>query len=482
MPVSKARGIRRLPLHPLAAAFALAPAFGLGSPAFATSFVTQQTPHVQVVGNCSDSGTGSLRDAVDHAGDGDTIDLTQLSCSVISLSTGAILIGVSDLTLQGPGNHQLMIQGSGGSGDGLLYDLGGGELTVDGIDFSFGDKYRSDQAAHGGCIYTNGDLTVRDAHIYACGVHANTYPAAGGALYAQGSVSITHTDIELCGLTTSGTAKGGGIFGGTGVLMTYSSVTGCRNATTYRGYGGGVYSGGDLVVKYSTIADNENDEGQIGDGGGTFSRRATSIYWSTISGNSATVGGGVYLGVNGEGTALIAESTISGNEAKSAGGIRAGMPLRLENSTIAFNRIPRSYTIPLDYAFSAGLSVRAAPITIESTIIADNVAYADTDDAEDIGGDIPIPIDGSHNLFMSSEQPVPPDTLIVDPRLDPLAGNGGLTRTHALSSESPAIDRGDAGGYDSDQRGSGFPRVLGTAADIGAYEVDPDVIFRNGFD
>ena len=484
MRASKAvRGMCRLPLHPLAAAFGLALAFDAGSPAFAARAAGPRTPQVQVVGNCNDSGTGSLRDAVNNAGDGDTIDLTQLSCSVISLSTGAILIGVSDLTLQGPGGHQLMIQGSGGSGASLLYDLGGGTLAVNGIDLSFGDKYRSDNPARGGCVYTNGNLTVSDSHIYACGVHANTYPAAGGALYAQGSVSITHTDIELCGLTTSGTAKGGGIFGGTSVIMTYSSVTGCRNATSYRGYGGGVYSGGDLVVKYSTIADNQNNDGQIGEGGGTFSRGGTSIYWSTISGNSASVGGGVYLSVNSSAsTAMIAESTISGNEAHSAGGVRASMPLRLENSTIAFNRIPRAYTIPIGYAFSAGLSVRASPITIESTIIANNVAYGQVDDPEDIGGDIPIPIDGSHNLFMSSEQPTPPDTLTADPLLEALADNGGLTRTNALRSGSPAIDHGDAGGYDTDQRGTGFARVLGASADIGAYEADPDDIFRDGFD
>ena len=482
-PSKAVRGLCRLPLHPLAAAFALALAFDAGSPVAAAPAVGQRAPQVLVVGNCDDAGTGSLRDAVNNAGDGDTIDLTQLACSTISLSTGAILIGVSDLTLQGPGSHQLMIQGSGGSGDGLLYDLGGGTLTVDGVDLSFGAKYRSDNAARGGCVYTNGDLTVRDSHIYACGVHSYTYPAAGGALYAQGSVSITHTDISLCGLTTSNTAKGGGIFGGTSVIMTYSSVSGCRNATSYRGYGGGVYSGGDLIVKYSTIADNENNDGEIGDGGGTFSRGGTSIYWSTISGNTAIVGGGVYLSINGgASTALIAESTISGNEAKSAGGIRASMPLHLENSTIAFNRIPRSYTIPFDYAFSAGLSVRASPITIDSTIISNNVGYGDTDDPEDIGGNLPTPIDGSHNLFMSSEQPAPADTIFADPQLEALADNGGLTRTNALRPGSPAIDHGDSGSFDNDQRGPGFPRVLGAAADIGAYEADPDEIFFNGFD
>jgi hypothetical protein len=36
--------------------------------------------------------------------------------------------------------------------------------------------------------------------------------------------------------------------------------------------------------------------------------------------------------------------------------------------------------------------------------------------------------------------------------------------------------------HDTDQRGLGFARVLEGHADIGAYEVDPNLIFRNGFD
>jgi hypothetical protein len=34
-----------------------------------------------------------------------------------------------------------------------------------------------------------------------------------------------------------------------------------------------------------------------------------------------------------------------------------------------------------------------------------------------------------------------------------------------------------------DQRGSGYPRVIGANADIGSYELNTnDVIFRDGFD
>ena len=77
---------------------------------------------------------------------------------------------------------------------------------------------------------------------------------------------------------------------------------------------------------------------------------------------------------------------------------------------------------------------------------------------------------------------MPPDTIALDPELAPLAANGGPTRTHALSATSPAIDRGTDTWEPFDQRGRGFPRKIGAAVDIGAYERDTDTIFRDGFD
>ena len=472
----------RRPLRPLAAAFALAFAIHAAPPAHASA-----PPHTLVVGNCEDSGAGSLRDAVDHAVDGDTIDLTQLSCSSISLTTGAILIGVEGLTLQGPGHHALMLHGSGDSGASLLYDLGGGLLTVDGIDLSFGAKYRSDNAAHGGCIYTNGDLQVTDAHIYACTVHANTYPASGGALHAYGSMSLDNVTIENSGLTTFGTAKGGCVFAGGGAVITNSRISGCRNAAVDTGVGGGVYSGGSLLMKYSMIDDNENDDAGHAEGGGLYVVGDTTIYWSTIANNRANFGGALATRFDSTHAIFIGESTISGNEAGTAPGIDADMPITIENSTIAFNRMPRSNSTPLDYSFGAGIGLRWSA-TITSTIIANNVIYDDDgEEAADIGGAIPIPVAGSNNLFMSSAQPVPADTIFDDPHLSPLADNGGSTWTHAIYAGSAAMDRGLDNGYPSDQRGAGFARIRGATADIGAFEadpdaVDPDLIFADGFD
>ena len=64
--------------------------------------------------------------------------------------------------------------------------------------------------------------------------------------------------------------------------------------------------------------------------------------------------------------------------------------------------------------------------------------------------------------------------------LGPLAYNGGTTRTHALLAGSPAIDAGSNPlGLTTDQRGAGFPRVVGGASDMGAYESGTPIPFTN---
>src|SRR5262249_35096802 len=72
----------------------------------------------------------------------------------------------------------------------------------------------------------------------------------------------------------------------------------------------------------------------------------------------------------------------------------------------------------------------------------------------------------------------------VDPLLAPLANNGGPTRTCALRTGSPAIDKGKNCGPDTDQRGAprpfDFPSIAnaagGDGSDIGAFEFGPPTL------
>jgi hypothetical protein len=120
---------------------------------------------------------------------------------------------------------------------------------------------------------------------------------------------------------------------------------------------------------------------------------------------------------------------------------------------------------------------------VQSSIIANNGGgSAPVNIGLGIGGGV----SGANNLIgESGTVGLPPDTIQADPQLLPLGDHGGPTRTHALEPTSQAIDAGNnAVGGSFDQRGTGFPRVVGFAADIGAFESDSssDAIFADGFD
>jgi len=80
--------------------------------------------------------------------------------------------------------------------------------------------------------------------------------------------------------------------------------------------------------------------------------------------------------------------------------------------------------------------------------------------------------DGGYNLSSdaSCNFAAPGSLNNTDPKLGPLADNGGPTPTHALLMGSPAIDAADPSSCPhTDQRGA--PRPSGLACDIGAYEL-----------
>jgi hypothetical protein len=75
------------------------------------------------------------------------------------------------------------------------------------------------------------------------------------------------------------------------------------------------------------------------------------------------------------------------------------------------------------------------------------------------------------NTLIASNTPAGGDSF-TDPKLGPLADNGGPTLTVALLPGSPAIDAGNTSlAPATDQRG--VPRPFSLAADIGAFEFWP---------
>ena len=435
----------RIPrLIPLAAC--LASALALTAPATWAA--------TRAVANCADSGFGSLRQVVGVAVSFDTVDLSALTCSTITLTSGEVAIPQYNLTLQGPIDRNVTINTS--SNTRILHHTGaaGGVLIINYLTISGGKYAPATGNAKGGCILSSSaSVNLNGSTVSGCAtaVAASGSIAKGGAIYAAISIDMLRSTVTGNRAIASGTgtvALGGGIYAH-GVFANLSTVSGNRAYDSATG--GGTFGGGILV------------EGNM------------SLYSSTVDSNQAQYGGGIYQlhqagGVN---TVTIANSTISGNQATSdGGGLRVKSPLTLYNSTIAFNSASKDAGI-LSYA----------SVVSQSSIIANN-----TNTSSASFGDLYIKgsglsLTGANNLIVSSNLLLA-GTLTSDPRLVPLGNHGGATRTHALSSNSPAIDKGNNAAHETfDQRETGFLRVVGPSADIGAYErqVNDDEIFYDGF-
>lgn len=408
---------------------------------------------IRTVMNCDDDGPGSLRATIADAGDSDTVDLSQLQCSRITLGTGAIEIRADNLTVAGKGPGLSVIDG--GRRDRVFIHFGFGTLTLR-------------------------DLTVRHGYYRVTGHDVGF----GGCIAARSYLSLDRATVRDC--TTIGVGTyGGGTFS-YGLAMRDSTISGnlasgrLDDATT-AGFGGGAYAYSVQIVD-STVTGNRADYqadarfSSYGIGGGVMAILGGTVAGSTIDSNFSQGRGG---GIASFGNLAVSNSTISGNQAqKQIGGglfVRWPSALQLDNSTVALNRAG------LD---AGGIWLNAPGSLFRSSIVHGN-AIVDGAASSDIGHDIgnrrnpyspgvAQEIQGDHNLVGVGNTLIalPADTLRVDPMLGYLASNGGPTRTHALHPGSPAIDAGDnPGGLTSDQRGEA--RVYGLAADIGAYESQP---------
>jgi hypothetical protein len=426
----------RLRAAPLFAGLALA--LGLDRPA---NGAADPKPPAIVVANCNDGGAGSLRAAVLVASEGETVDLSQLSCSTITLSSGQIDVDRDDLFITGPGAGALTINGGTNPAyaNRIFRHLGNGTLTIEGLTIAHGSR-PYDDTTEGGCLFSNGNIHMFQSVVDACSVAASgPGEARGGAISVRGEATLFESTVS-------------------------ESLV---SSETSQAMGGGIYAPA-LNAKYSTIANNValgNDQ-YGGVGGGFYWGGGGDIYFlaTTVSGNSAFDYGGLAVRALGSGHSIrIYNSTISANRATFAGGGAVfQVPATISNSTIAFNSVEQPSS-------PAGLSINAAvTVTLESTIVAMNLGAGMPADIEVATAGA---IAGTHNLIVATDAPLPPDTIRDCPNLTPLAANGGLTRTNSLLPGSPAIDQGsNTVPLPNDQRGDGFARVVGATADIGAFE------------
>ncbi|HEY6544883.1 MAG TPA: right-handed parallel beta-helix repeat-containing protein [Dokdonella sp.] len=413
---------------------------------------------IHVVTNCNNAGAGSLRDAVTAAADGDTIDLASLACSSITLTTGTLATGADNLALVGPGRDLLTI--SGDNAGPVFVHVGSGQLSLTGLTVVSGAKYsNTTESAPGGCIYSQGSVFMDDAGAKYCTAQANgTGDALGGAVYARAGAVLFESTI-------SGS--------------TAHSVDGGAS-------GGGLYSPGPVLAKYSIFRNNTaSTDGGGGFGGAAFLGGDVTITRSTIQGNTAgSIGGLALTGSSATGNLVINNSTITDNYGSNSlfgGGVYFGSNATVSNSTITGNVEANT----VDSKYGGGLSAKyPTTIDLNSSIVSGNSLFdGSTHFPSDIGAAgaaNPPTITGSHNLVGYAESGLPGDTLMTsDPRLGPLSSEGGPTPTMPPLTGSLAFNAG-AGGGDYDQRGPGYPRLVGTGVDIGAFE--SDALLIDGFD
>lgn len=357
------------------------------------------------VTNCADDGAGSLREALNNAVDDDLIDLSQLSCSSITLTSGA-LEADTDVTIRGPGRDQLTITAKQKS---RVLTNNSTHLRLE--DLTLADGMAD---AFGGCVFSYGAVSLTGARVTGCNAGAEDASfAAGGAILSTGDIAlidslvddnaaigdsnvlgggifsyatVTLTNSVVSGSTATATATsfsyidptagGGGIFAGNVVIEDGSRVTAntaTADATAIRG--GGVFAAGSIsVTGGSVIADNVlRSENSSAYGGGLHANDQVTVASSRITGNLAhsgsywTYGGGINVGDDfgdlGDGHLIIDNSTIAGNTNSAdcsgcfiqGGGAHAFGQVRVEASTISGNRTT-SRADSSGYAQGAGLA------------------------------------------------------------------------------------------------------------------------------
>jgi hypothetical protein len=370
------------------------------------------------VTSTADNGPGSLRQAIQDAADGDTIIFSLPQNSVITLTSGELLINKS-LIILGPRLTPVTVQRSTAPGTPAfrIFNIGSGNIggvSINGLRIMNG----SDDQGGGGVSNNLGRLILGD-----CVVSGNTSDSSGGGiLNSNGTLYVSHSSIS--------SNLGTGIFNGNGSLF----ITG---STIADNSDGGIHNNfGDVLLDSDTISGNSTN----GDGGGIYTAGGTfNINSSTISGNATADNGKggaiISIGTSPPTAMHVTNCTITGNLAGSGGGILDKETIRVTNSIVAGN-----------IAMIGGPDVSGGILSGGFNLIGN---YGDGNITPELG-----------DLIGTPDSP-------IDPLLQELADNGGLTKTHALLPGSPAINAGnDDGAPAQDQRNY----VRQGVSDIGAFE------------
>ena len=331
---------------------------------------------------------------------------------------------------------------------------------------------------NGGGLFNRGFLEMRE-----CTIDGNSSLFSGGGIFNKsGRLIIRGSSFDSNGsgdsFGGSTTADGGAIYTETGSVEIYSSIFFANIAWT--GEGGAVFNSYDGVFRItqsSFIANYSNEivagvanKGKMIVSSSTFDQNYTYTYYHGVS--------GIY---NYEmGIFSLYNSTISYTDTiNDFSGTRDTIVYNAGQMEIINSTLFRDKYYPSDSEdeHSPMIVNKGGSLKLGNSIVADEVPGDDcTDDftryyssnqqmrsniVEDLG----------HNWFTDDSCT---GVANGDPKLEPLAANGGSTKTHALSEDSELIDMGDDDLCSSeainnfDQRGERRPQ--GEHCDIGSFE------------
>jgi hypothetical protein len=449
----------------------------------------------------NDSGPGSLRAALAIASNGDTIDASSITGTIV-LTSGELLV-TNSVDIIGPGPDLLAVNGNAvsrvfhvgqsnsvsissltitngmapnDSGGGILNgasallvsnvvlagnsaDVGGGIANGDNSTLDVIDTLLSDNSANGGggILNNNATLTVSRSAL-----SGNTAGVFGGGIWNVGYAG--NATLQIVNTTLSGNSadQGGGVNNYSYFGLATAQILNSTLSNSLAGrFGGGIcdladYAGAvSLKIASTALGDNIAgwDGGAIANVGGNV-----EILGSTLSGNSVSPGGGGFGGciwnVGEYASVQLTNCTLSRNSECIYNYIGA---MRIASCTLNDN--------------SGGLGNVYGTVEIGNTVLAPAGIINDSGTVTSLGYNLNSDDAGG---FLSATG----DQVNTDPRLGPLQDNGGPTFTHALLPGSPAINAGDPNYNpppDFDQRGPGFPRVACGRIDVGAFEVQDTV-------
>jgi hypothetical protein len=249
--------------------------------------------------------------------------------------------------------------------------------------------------------------------------------------------------------------------------------------------GGAITNNANLAVTECSFSGNTAHDGTSGktsgdNGGAIHNNGVLSVSRCTFDNNTANGGGAI----NNTGALGVVLSTFTKNavafHGNGGGGaiLNRGSSMNLISCTIADNTAD-GFGGGTYNDFQSGGTPR--PTQITSSVIANNHAptSADVFGAYTSNGFNLIGVSDSGNGFTKPSDQSGTTAAPLDPKLDALAYNGGLTLTMALQPASPAIDQGNNdSSITADQRG--FERRVniphntnaGDGSDVGAYELN----------